>query len=634
MDLLRILDGTPEPPIINPDLSHPNLSGDYSLLAGMLDFQKELTDQIVSSHYSDILKFSELVKTEVSKENSYLIDSMKTMHLNLSLVASHPYLLIKHFMPKTLTARDMPNRLKETSGKFKVLGDLMRCIQDIPEFRNVGIISRTANRTHDMLEAMLIGYKCNVKRYEGTTLKKETLKKKTHDFTVHVLPSTYDVVNVEFDFSGKLDLLISFDISTNTESYQPLLHQRANGQRASVIRIIPSNTVDHIALNFQPHAKQYDASSIGMDTLKDITNAAVILRDRVGLIPPDLRPIYNTDLKFLSEWFRSLVMEQPHAPRLAWPLPELHAIPKYSSWDVEKSLLTEVKFDFNYDEEVEGEPTPEPAPQKNQTAYYESKRLRKDYIENPLKQDPQELSGINLNTNQGETRRFLNPNVLTHRLIYELSREYRRFELATRELRSFEDHEAKRAETTRQNTVVQAAILREINDMKFLIEAGNIKYGKYECNIAVAREKIVSLQAEIQKIRDEVGTDPPNEAVKGSSDKRQEIQNLIHIEDLKLEVLEASNRSASLKQESEYMSNEIQRAQDATRDSEAEIVRLATENAELERKFAALFSDIDQADISEEMIKLQTSITELSLANTALEEKMNQGLTILVHRRN
>lgn len=71
MDLLRILDTKPIPTIVDATTLgiSGNTSGDYWLPTTMSLYQKELTDQIVSLHYSDILRYFETshYKEDVSR---------------------------------------------------------------------------------------------------------------------------------------------------------------------------------------------------------------------------------------------------------------------------------------------------------------------------------------------------------------------------------------------------------------------------------------------------------------------------------------------------------------------------------------------------------------------------------------
>ena len=147
----RILDTAPDPAIVDAQTMgvSGDTSGDYWLPASMCLYQKELTDQIVSLHYSDILKYFE---TSDYRED-IVIGSMKSMCLNSEYVATHPYLLIDHFMPKSMITKDIPGHLAETSGKFAVLRDLITLVQ---EYETHTVLMARSDRTMDLLEALLL----------------------------------------------------------------------------------------------------------------------------------------------------------------------------------------------------------------------------------------------------------------------------------------------------------------------------------------------------------------------------------------------------------------------------------------------------------------------------------------------
>lgn len=141
MDLSKILDVTPEPAIklqesligVTDSTNYNNEEDDYCLPTPMADFQKELTDDIVSLHYSDILKYFETN----NRDDLLLIDSLQKLYLNIQLISSHPYLLIDHFMPKSLAAKDIPMKLIQTSGKFKMLKNVLDIYSGVLDFRKL-----------------------------------------------------------------------------------------------------------------------------------------------------------------------------------------------------------------------------------------------------------------------------------------------------------------------------------------------------------------------------------------------------------------------------------------------------------------------------------------------------------------
>nr|6Z6F_D Chain D, HDA1 complex subunit 3,HDA1 complex subunit 3 [Saccharomyces cerevisiae S288C]6Z6H_D Chain D, HDA1 complex subunit 3,HDA1 complex subunit 3 [Saccharomyces cerevisiae S288C]6Z6H_J Chain J, HDA1 complex subunit 3,HDA1 complex subunit 3 [Saccharomyces cerevisiae S288C]6Z6P_M Chain M, HDA1 complex subunit 3,HDA1 complex subunit 3 [Saccharomyces cerevisiae S288C] len=308
-------------------------SGDYWLPTTMSLYQKELTDQIVSLHYSDILRYFE---TSHYKED-VILESMKTMCLNGSLVATHPYLLIDHYMPKSLITRDVPAHLAENSGKFSVLRDLINLVQ---EYETETAIVCRPGRTMDLLEALLLGNKVHIKRYDGHSIKS---KQKANDFscTVHLFSSEgINFTKYPIKSKARFDMLICLDttVDTSQKDIQYLLQykrERKGLERyAPIVRLVAINSIDHCRLFF---GKKFDKNS--REYLENVTAAMVILRDRLGTLPPDLRPIYSQKLHYLVEW-----LENPTVP---WPLPDIYPLKQYTSMDVERSLLTEVHFKKN-----------------------------------------------------------------------------------------------------------------------------------------------------------------------------------------------------------------------------------------------------------------------------------------------
>lgn len=272
MDLRKILDTTPEPPIIEPDIANINYSGDYQLPTPMYDFQKELTDQIVSLHYPDILKYCEL-----NDRREIIIKSLDICLENCQLVSNHPYLLIDHYMPKNLTFKQLPEKLAETSGKFNVFKDLINVLIDDKNnyLINVGVVINNKRNLFDLIDALLLGCSrsnnnVTVIRYSGNNVLRESKKKaqnktttsnsstttstttattaiattttttatkkhkkkhatkekgygkhkiQNHSVTIHLIPHDGQISKGKPDLKEvKFDLLIVFDGSVDTES--------------------------------------------------------------------------------------------------------------------------------------------------------------------------------------------------------------------------------------------------------------------------------------------------------------------------------------------------------------------------------------------------------------------------------
>lgn len=247
MDLIRILDSTPEPPIVDVELTDINDTGEYVIATPVYEFQRELTDQIISLHYSDILKYC-----ETNDKTELIVKSLEICIHNCTLVCSHPYLLITHYMPKNLLQRDMALKLAETSGKFNVLKDLINVIcksceiiygvprqsnlntpkkkaganSTLPSGANanhkhIAIVLSNINKLVDLVEALLIGNVTRpfkLKRYVGNYLRRDHKKNEPSNanVTVHLISGDFkdmkqELVNIKFDFVFKLDELVPDD---------------------------------------------------------------------------------------------------------------------------------------------------------------------------------------------------------------------------------------------------------------------------------------------------------------------------------------------------------------------------------------------------------------------------------------
>ena len=158
-------------------------------------------------------------------------------------------------------------------------------------------------RDRDLLEALLLGNKVHIKRYDGHSIKS---KQKSNDFscTVHLFSSEgLNLAKCPIKPKARFDMLICLDttVDTSHKDIQYLLQykrERKGLERyAPIVRLVAINSIDHCTLFF---SKKFDKNS--RKYLENVTAAMVILRDRLGTLPPDLRPIYSQKLHYLVEW--------------------------------------------------------------------------------------------------------------------------------------------------------------------------------------------------------------------------------------------------------------------------------------------------------------------------------------------
>lgn len=559
MDLFKILDTTPEPQIVQL-ATNANVSGDYWLPVPMTEYQKELTDQVVSLHYSDILKYF-----ETEDKDQVLLDSLETLYLNSQLVATHPYLLITHYIPKSMTSKDGSSSILETSGKFQVLRDLFALLQDLGQDLRIAIVGRDG-KLLDLLESILINTcKTNIKRVTGNYLRNQAkLKQTNHKLTTYLVPSSYDVQQL----SERFDLIFSFDITPSKEFLDAL---RAANPSSPIIRFVTVNSIDHIASYFRNvrHFKR------NRQYLVDVTAAIVVLRDRCGVLPPDLRPIYSKKLNYFKNWAASF-KTQP------WPLPEMAPIRRFDANDVEKSLLTEVVFE---------KPVKRINSEEFKT-FYNLKRLNKDYTTNPLNDINFGILSVNSNYNDALTHKLIqNYNVLLNRLLIQLN-----------EFNNFIEIESQKKDYLVQD---ETKFLNDLTHLKERIKSGNV----ISKNLT---EKIDKLKLENSDM----------------SQKNKEINRfdkVIKIQQLKEEIAKQQHTNANLTKEVEYVSKEIANANSSIEENVKKIAELKQEivkNEKLVDEYFQTFTPYDSTKDVEEIQALKNKILDLDLM-------INENLKIL-----
>ncbi|KAH3666968.1 hypothetical protein OGAPHI_003418 [Ogataea philodendri] len=593
MDLLKILDAKPEPTIATEHFEVEEkyqLSNDYKIPTGLSDFQKELIDQIVSLHYSDILKFFERVD-DTQENDRVIVDSLETMLLNTQLVCSHPYLLIDHYFPKSLTARDIPKRLSETSGKFKILSDLLNILDSIYNVKgkqsiDIAIIARPG-KTLDLIDALCIGHKCNFKRYSGTKLKESAgANKKNVNLNVHLFPS--DSKDFTSEPNTRMKIIISFDISCSLDHDRIL---RLRNRSTKILHLVPINTIEHIALYFrnQVETRNYN------DYLKPVTAAAVVLRDRAGQLPLELRPIYNKNLEFLSNWMRD-----PEVHR--WPLLDMPIIPTYTSNDVERSLLTEVKFNFDNDDFLKEEETKDSdlnlnfnfsgktkmighiiqprfkSNHQKKTDFYESKRLEKKYLFNVLNSDNKTLTGI--------SKDIAMDQILTHTLMFHFGQRLQELIAKNEELRSFDEYYGAHSKNIEEIMATYRKISSELQEREDSAARSSKEVTASSERIAVHKENIQTYKHEIEEI-----TSKKDNFEETASLWLKYDSELVHLEE-EIEKLEGKIEAAT--NESSYMTAELERASTSIVESEKEIAEKQTQIGLLRQQVESLKKQDDE----------------------------------------
>lgn len=631
MDLLSILDGTPEPPIVDLHLEQINSSGEYNLATPMYEFQKELTDQIVLLHYPDILKYCE------TTADTYLIrKSLEICVDNCILVASHPYLLIQHYMPRNLVSKDIPAKIAETSGKFSVLRDIMNVIfacKTLAGLKNVALVMKNENRIFDLTEALLLGCTGSrtVHRYVGNNIKKDgktrSPSRDQRHTAVHLLPGDGQITRLEAELRAtRFDVVVVLDahVNENLVFFKDLRRQNRRGEEAVLLRLIPIYTIEH--------AKLMARHELLDSYLYKVISSIVCLRDQIGNLPPDIVPIYNKNLKFLAHTFVDHVFRRDLRLFPSWPLPELPPIPKFLAIDVERSLLTEVVYHYTPYDSADLSTT-----QVKKKSYYETKRLQLDYVTNPIKNDYELLTGIQT------TARDKQSLVLTHRLMLELNARYLDLAQVQEEYECLRDYnlperqqKVGRREHDLQLTL--AKIMDDVDHVESRILVTEKKGQRKQEAAEQSREQVQQLKLQLHGLVESLGLS--DEA------KVKFTQNQIRIWELQNSVKLLAGTIKTKTDENHYMANELANCTasiEASRKLEQEWevkvddlkrkLATATENEEAEaetfkQRKLALLGEIDNWAERNQALKTKLAKSLVFLKDTShIKKRKGRGLT-------
>lgn len=642
MNLLKILDTTPEPPIIDLDIEDINYSGDYQLATPMYDFQKELIDQIISLHYPDILKYCEL-----NDNREIIVKSLTICIENCLLVCTHPYLLIDHYMPKNFTFKELPSKLSETSGKFNVLKDLINVLLNGSNYHslNIGIVMNNKKNVFDLVDALLLGcngINKNVRRYVGNNVLRESKKnsngnnnsnsgssnngsnnangrKHRGKSMVHLIPhdgiTSKDKPGLE---NVKFDILIVLDgnVDTNSDFFKNLRIQNRDGESpCAIIRLVPTKTIENIKLYYAKN--QQDP-----DYLYNLISSIVCLRDFIGQLSPDVFPIYNQKLTYLSnKFFDKLFNRGDSLDYPGWPLPPLDKIPQFTPYDVERSLLTEVHFHYTpYDPNPNATPgITEPVVEK--PTYYETRRLNLEYITNPLKNSYNILSGIRNDDNYNDS------SILTHKLLLQMNESFLKFDQLDNEIKSFNkfnEPEIQEEKIGRREKSMRSSVSKIIEDVDHA-----------ELRISSSTKMAVKKSDQLERLNVEVSEkqDKLNKFEEKVDDKakREFVSKQMEIWKLGDQIKELINRTRSKNDEKNFMVQEHLNCVKLIEDSENEINELKIKINENKRKFNSLLEDEDYKnnEFTNKKQKLINDVKQEETINESLKFKLNNAFKFL-----
>lgn len=648
MDLGRILDRTPELPVLGPlnyftnGNSAPleNMDGDYCLPVPMTEFQRQLNDEVVSLHYSDVLKFYE--NGGSTNGNKVLASSLNAMYTNSQLVGTHPYLLVDHYLPPNLLLKDIPNRLSRASGKFTTLVNIIELVRD--KKLEIALISRPG-KSFDLIEALLLGKMINYKRYSGSYLKASHKSNKKYS-TIHLIPSSQ--LDSTYLGSERFDFIIVLDQTFNP-SDPHIVAIRSQGRKtpkdvsgkaprlAPIIRLVPYYSAEHIAFKLQKYI--HDEPTY----MRRVVSAIVVLRRRVGAIPIDLKPYYAQGLNFLIPWIADM--------RSAWPLPLIPDIEEYSASIVENSLLTE-NPDAKISEEdsssvkkgsskevttaVEsqsnGAETGGP-PLEDHDEHYRSKRIKREtFSPGPTEASPSFLSPPSVSSQRENDRQ-----VLTHGILKRLEFALQDLELKDAEIQSLRSL-ASTQETAHEDTIDEMGkFVNQITQLKEKIGIFERRAERSDNEMSKMKEKIQKQTEEMKLVqlillaKQKQDGGSSNESSEENTDNTSKTINFATIEtqrvriaDLEEELRKANESIGSRSTENEYMRSEYQKASSMATESAEEVQTLKKENEILSVKLATDIANMKQMSFAAERKVQEARIVELQLKLANVEEHLKR----------
>lgn len=644
MDLGRILDGPPE----QPSLAQPmdfltagdhaptlNTGLDYCLPVSMTEFQRQLNDEVVSLHYSDILKFYE--KDGDTADNQVLASSLQALYTNSQLVGTHPYLLVDHYLPPNLLLKDIPNRLSKASGKFTALVNIIELVRN--KKMEIALISRPG-KSFDLIEALLLGKMINYKRHSGSYLRATNKSNKKYS-TVHLIPSSQ--LDSTYNGNERFDLIIALDQTFNpSDPHIASIRSQSrttsidiNGTAPSlapIIRLLPYYSAEHVALKFQKYA--HDTLAF----LRHVIAPIAILRGRVGTIPADLRPYYAQGLHFLEPWLGDM--------RSPWPLPLAPDIEVFSAEDVEKSLLSEVVVKTKQESNTpdgtndngsskngsassENHKSTEVETKSEDDEYYRAKRIKREkFSPEPFEAKPKRpVSTYN--------RALEDRQVLTHKILRRLEIALKDLEFKDTEIMSLRSDASFKQATHEETVDEMSGFVNQISALKEKIRISERKAERHDTEMKRMREQIEKQTKELEEVhnlllakkaQDSKEEDKPEEdAGKTINFANVETQR-VKIAELEEELKKCKDNIETRTKENDYMRVEYQKASSSATELAEEVQAIKTQNALLTAKLASDVGTMKQRYFDEERKAKDAHITVLSAKLVNVEEHLKRVL--------
>lgn len=526
-------------------------SGDYTLPAPLCLAQKELLDTVVSAHYSELLGF---LDTD-NLTHKYTKDLIK-MLAEIQQVTTHPWLLLDFQRPANLFTRDMPHRIGELSGKFEVLGRLVRATRELG--LHIAVLVGDANLA-DLAEGYLTDKTHNLFRYaNGKTINHPPPEQSfvASSSCYHIVPTRLEelVASVNFAFDFMIVMDDTFDLASSyAQGIRAQLRDPSKrAPLAPLVRLIPLGSVNHVLPYMDP-------AVLDRETLTAVLGSTVVLAQDAGVIPAELEYLYDSDFRDMTPWFQNA--DRP------WPLARPEPTPRYRPTDVEQVILAHEK-------------TSDPG----------AKRIKLESAEN----------------DDGDTAMADAPatgnSVLTRavfRRIQELVEQNASFKTEAESLR---ETASRRQAVLEEVQASMAALVEENNSHKRRRDDGDRKIAKYRADYERAEDSLRTMREEFEKAHQEAPAD----------DKAaQLLAKTVEAQELREEVSRLRERAEQHDKDVEYMRQQYQNASSAANEAEQERQRLQGEIARLQQNCNETAVKMREATVRAETSVLEDQIASL-----------------------
>ncbi|KAK9488597.1 class II histone deacetylase complex subunits 2 and 3-domain-containing protein [Lipomyces starkeyi] len=267
---------------------------EYAVPVGLRDFQRQMYEQVLILHSSEILRFCDFGSSTKTFRDRLAQDMLKVLNRTL-LAATHPYLLVPTLMPRNLSDKDESRYIVHSGEKFRILDNIITVFKETG--LKLGIVAREGH-TMDTVSNFLGGKRIKYARRDGVVesdaeTEEEDVNSEHEAFakvTVIIVPSTAtDKNSKKKKFSlPKVDLLVALDASfIGSESQVRQLRGVASEgdiPTVPVLRLVSVNTSEHALLGAAATLGLHE-SVVDTAVLSSIITAVTLLRAQAGKLP-------------------------------------------------------------------------------------------------------------------------------------------------------------------------------------------------------------------------------------------------------------------------------------------------------------------------------------------------------------